>query len=119
MWRGLDALLRAREWLEDEATHSPALSLLAAVSDDLPAQYALALGQVDRALATAADATFADDTAQLADQLGQLRRGLSMVLEDCEKEARASRHDAGSRAQQWAYQRVEEELGPLLREALR
>lgn len=119
MWRGLDALLRAREWLDDEATQSPALSLLAAVSDDLPAQYALALGQVDRALAAAADATFADDAAELVDQLGQLRGSLSMVLEDCEKKARASCHDPARRAQRWAHQRIQEELGPLLREALR
>lgn len=118
--RGLDAILRARAWLEIEARSSPVLAMVAPVCEDTAAHYTFALGQLDGALGAALD-EFLDSHHDLpVYRLGVLRRALTGLIDGFERGERISRAAGPAmRARRWACQRAREEIGPLLRDALR
>jgi len=118
--RGLDAILRARAWLEIEARSSPVLAIVAPVCEDTAAHYTFALGQLDCVLEAALDEILDSHHAPSGDRLDVLRRTLTDLIDYFERGERISRAAGPAmRARRWACQRAREELGPLLRDALR
>lgn len=111
-----DALEQAREWLQQEALHPPVTAVWEErPGENLAAQYAFALGQVDLMVCNAvADAVFG--SGDLCERVARLRRTLDAMLDTCERKGRppTALTERSEVVHAWAFRRARRELHSLL-----
>lgn len=113
--RGLRAVKAARVWLRQESDAAPSVC-----SGRLARHYALALGQLDRALMDSVEEIMATTEGGSLVRVGVLRRRIGEVLAYCDRRAREPVPLVeAAQGERWAMRRARTELSVLLSPALR